>query len=263
MHQQREDPERFFRSGEDLEWDIDASTIPWAAGMHLPQPQEPKESRRPPAIFYPNSQLDSRPLPSLGAEDGYTGLPSSPDASCFVIIFGLGTEATEGIYTLRTLDNLSDADGAVLIDTVVAFENEIDAQRFVTLLEPSLTHKPSVFSISWCEVTEWCEENNTRCRLEPAGSLLIPPEANVGVTDWERALALQRGEYHVLDAEPAVGYAQGASALPADYLTPTGFFIDGPEWVYEDEVADSVASRLADANLAAIRAELERLMMSH
>ena len=91
-------------------------------------------------------------------------------------------------------------------------------------------------------------------------------------TDWERALALQRGEYKVLESEPMVAeesdpvFASTSSLNAADFLAP-GFFIDGPDWVHsqdeydvQDDVANSVDHRLAEANLAGIRAELERLM---
>lgn len=40
------------------------------------------------------------------------------------------------------------------------------------------------------------------CRLEPQGSLLIPPDFNVGVTDWERSMRLREGRFAVLEAEP-------------------------------------------------------------
>jgi len=127
---------------------------------------------------------------------------------CYVILFGMGSEETEGIYTLRTVEacDWSDGEDVMNVDTVVAFEDEVDAQRFATLLEASLRHQPAVYSTTWGDITEWSTENAARCRLEPSGSLLLPPESNVSVTDWERALALQRGQYTVLDEEPdAVG----------------------------------------------------------
>ena len=128
--------------------------------------------------------------------------------TCYVILFGMGSEETEGIYTLRTVEacDWSDGEDVTNVDTVVAFEDEVDAQRFATLLEASLRHQPAVYSTTWGDITEWSTENAARCRLEPSGSLLLPPESNVSVTDWERALALQRGQYTVLDEEPdAVG----------------------------------------------------------
>lgn len=259
-------------------WDIDASVIPWTAGFNKFDEAEPAQVRRAPYMFYPSTQQAA-----VDFQDGDS--PSSRErpfhtstAPCYVILFGVGEESMEGIYTLRT----QEPDGLTNVDTVVAFESEVDAQRFATLLEATMVHKPSVFSISWGDVTDWCNESNTRCRLEPAGSLFIPPEANVGVTDWERALALQRGEYRVLDSEPTVGNESGAvEPLYNGLLNGTdvvasvanGFFIDGPDWVFnEDEEEVEVDDQLADvssvmddaladaANLAAIRASLERLL---
>lgn len=43
--------------------------------------------------------------------------------------------------------------------------------------------------------------------MEPAGSLLIPPDFNVGVTDWERSMRLRDGRWAVLEAEPQVRLA--------------------------------------------------------
>lgn len=135
-----------------------------------------------------------------------------PSTQCYVILFGMGSEETEGIYTLRTVESCEWSEGDIInVDTVVAFEDEVDAQRFATLLEASLRHQPAVYSTTWGDITEWSTENAARCRLEPAGSLLLPPESNVSVTDWERALALQRGQYTVLDEEPQVNVATGPS----------------------------------------------------
>lgn len=244
-------------------WDIDASVIPWTAGLLNLNETKAGDFHNGPLVFYPTSQDLALDFEN-DARPGSRAWPSEVDAPpCYVILFGVGEEATEGIYTLRTLD----VDGSTNVDTVVAFESEVDAQRFATLLEATMFHKPSVFSLSWADVTEWCNETNTRCRLEAAGSLLIPPEANVGVTDWERALALQRGEFQVLDSEPAYGAAlNGNDASLEDALAP-GFFIDGPEWVYGEsrnsqdaDFSNIVDSKLADANIAAIRADLERLL---
>ena len=44
-----------------------------------------------------------------------------------------------------------------------------------------------------------------RCRLEPCGSLLIPPDANVRDTAWERTRALRDGRWDVLEQEPLYG----------------------------------------------------------
>jgi hypothetical protein len=193
---------------------------------------------------------------------------------CYVILFGMGSEETEGIYTLRTVE-YEDGD-VVNVDTVVAFANEVDAQRFATLLEASLKHHPAVYSTSWGDITEWCEENNAKCRLEPSGSLLIPPESNVSVTDWERALALQRGEYSVLEEEPArAGPIMNLDSSSVDKEHDIVFKMDvEEEQLFEsmfdfhhvgnssdqDNVSNIVDSRLANASLNSVREELERLL---
>ena len=41
-------------------------------------------------------------------------------------------------------------------------------------------------------------------RLEPQGTLALPPETNVPVTDWERSIKLRKGEFQVR-AEPGGG----------------------------------------------------------
>lgn len=250
-----------------IDWDLDASTMPWTAGLHRLEDaasEEAPDTARRPLVFYPAAQ-------SAGAaEDAPRASPWPTDAHtpCYVILFGVGEEDVEGIYTLRTTDP-ADADAVTSVDTVVAFESEVDAQRFATLLEASLAYKPCVYPISWADVTEWCEDSNTRCRLEPAGSLLIPPESNVERTDWERSLALQRGEYRVLDAEPAVGGADEAAdpvfGPPTPVYAGAGSFYDqlgawAEEEAERDEVATSVDCRILAADLADIRAELERLL---
>jgi hypothetical protein len=37
----------------------------------------------------------------------------------------------------------------------------------------------------------FCSDSGYRCRLELEGSMLMPPEYNVHVTDWERSLRLR------------------------------------------------------------------------
>lgn len=192
----------------------------------------------------------------------------SGETQCYVILFGMGSEETEGIYTLRTVDNGRDGE-AFNVDTVVAFKTEVDAQRFATLLEASLKHQPAVYSTSWADIKEWCTENNARFRLEPAGSLLIPPESNVSITDWERALALQRGEYSVLAQEPDVhtyGPRRSDSELKntsldgiEDEILELSFdFYAG--MLDHDNINNIVDSKLAEHSLAKLREDLERLI---
>jgi hypothetical protein len=171
-------------------------------------------------------------------------------ARCFVILFGVGRAETEGIYSLRAL---AKEDG-LPVDTIVAFEAEDDAQRYSTLLEATMDHEPTVWPIEWGELLEFCNTSGYRCRLEPAGSLLIPPDYNVGTTDWEKSLKLRRGEFSVLGAEPS---------RPQP---PNGLFVDGPAWATlhdEDElqlnaVIDQQLS--SPAGLEAMRAHLENLL---
>jgi hypothetical protein len=54
-----------------------------------------------------------------------------------------------------------------------------------------MSHAPTVCSIPPSELVEFCAEAGYCCRMEPAGSLLIPPDYNVGVTDWERSKRLR------------------------------------------------------------------------
>lgn len=246
--------------------------MPWAAG-HLQRHDagNMNEAQREPLLFIPSQQMNGE------EEISRQIFPSETDAPCYVILFGVGEEDVEGIYTLRTSDIEKSTLAVASVDTVVAFESEIDAQRFATLLEASLSHKPCVFPISWSDVTEWCNDNNTRCRLEPSGSLLIPPESNVERTDWERALALQRGEYKILSDEPT--FTSNDDLLEMEIasesaFSPSSFFIDGPDgWTddYEDDeesvdfeqqsdiAISSVEARMADG-MDSIVASFERLM---
>ena len=54
-----------------------------------------------------------------------------------------------------------------------------------------MEHAPHVSSISVVELCSFCEEQGYQCRMEPAGTLLFPPEFNVGDTDWERSRRLR------------------------------------------------------------------------
>ena len=74
-----------------------------------------------------------------------------------------------------------------------------------------MDHEPTVWPIEWGELLEFCSSAGYRCRLEPAGSLLIPPDYNVGMTDWEKSLKLRKGEFSVLGAEPALASSQRAA----------------------------------------------------
>mmetsp|Transcript_27819 Transcript_27819/g.66105 ORF Transcript_27819/g.66105 Transcript_27819/m.66105 type:complete len:424 (+) Transcript_27819:411-1682(+) len=119
----------------------------------------------------------------------------------FVILFGVGEEGHEGIYSLRAVNR----DDGLPRDTIIAFEDQADAERYACQLDGSFRtfrHVPNVCSIPPLELLDFCTDAGYSCRLEPAGSLLLPPDYNVGTTDWERSLRLRNGEYSVLDEEP-------------------------------------------------------------
>lgn len=65
--------------------------------------------------------------------------------------------------------------------------------RYAGLLEAAmLCHVPEVSPIESKDLLDFCADSGYNCRLEPAGTLLIPPEYNVGMTDWERSLRLRQ-----------------------------------------------------------------------
>jgi hypothetical protein len=104
-----------------------------------------------------------------------------------------------------------------------------------------MDHEPTVWPIEWGELLEFCNSAGYRCRLEPAGSLLIPPDYNVGMTDWEKSLKLRKGEFSVLGAEPlAAGHPAAAAS---------GLFLDGPDWIFESAAVGAHGELLADAAL--------------
>lgn len=52
-------------------------------------------------------------------------------------------------------------------------------------------HIPSVSALAPHDLVEFCQERGYRCLLEPAGSLVVPPESSVETTDWERGKMLR------------------------------------------------------------------------
>lgn len=94
----------------------------------------------------------------------------------FVLIFNAGTES-EGIHTIRIGDR----------NKVLMFESRDDAQRFALMLEAQDFPSPSVEEINSQEIEEFCASSGYESELVPDnGSLVIPPEANVKNTDWEK-----------------------------------------------------------------------------
>ena len=54
-----------------------------------------------------------------------------------------------------------------------------------------MDHQPTVWPIEWAELLEFCNSAGYRMRLEPRGSLLIPPDYNVSAL--QPALAARPG----------------------------------------------------------------------
>lgn len=140
----------------------------------------------------------------------------------YVILFGVGKSETEGIYSLRAVTG----NEGLPVDTIIAFESQEDAQRYAGLLEAAmLCHIPEVSPIESKDLLDFCADSGYNCRLEPAGTLLIPPEYNVGMTDWERSLRLREGIFNVLPEDPTpedlATKMDGNSAMHPAYNGPT------------------------------------------
>jgi hypothetical protein len=120
-------------------------------------------------------------------------------STVYILLFGVGSFETEGIYSMRAVMN----NDGLPIDTIIAFESQEDAERYAGLLEAAMSrHVPKVGPIDSKELLDFCADSGYNCRLEPSGTLLMPPEYNVGMTDWERSLRLRGGHYDVLSEEP-------------------------------------------------------------
>ncbi|WIA14523.1 hypothetical protein OEZ85_003042 [Tetradesmus obliquus] len=124
----------------------------------------------------------------------------------YVLLFGVGQKDTEGIYSLRAV-----SDDGLPTETIIAFENMEDAIRYAALLEATMEHCPHVCSIPPTELMAFCSDSGYRCRLELEGSLLMPPDYNVHITDWERSLRLREGKFHVLPEEPEFSSSSNSS----------------------------------------------------
>lgn len=134
--------------------------------------------------------LESPAQPWVGLGPEAMGAPED----IFVLLFGVGESDMEGIYSLRAV-----SPEGLPVDTIVAFADEVAATRYATLLEASMEHTPHVCSIPWHELEDFCHVSGYCCRLEPADSLLMPPEKNVQITDWERTLRLRQGDLLAFD----------------------------------------------------------------
>jgi hypothetical protein len=129
----------------------------------------------------------------------------------YVILFGVGSTDTEGIYSLRVMSR----DDGLPQDTIVAFSSKEDAERYSGLLEATMDHVPSVCPIEPVELLDFCTDSGYSYRVEAQGSLLIPPDYYVGITDWERSLRLREGKWTVMERELS------SPSTPAPELTQT------------------------------------------
>mmetsp|Transcript_6085 Transcript_6085/g.15943 ORF Transcript_6085/g.15943 Transcript_6085/m.15943 type:complete len:521 (-) Transcript_6085:33-1595(-) len=194
----------------------------------------------------------------------------------FVILYGADGSATpaaspplpgateEGIYSLRAINR---ADG-LPTDTIIAFECQADAQRYAGQLEGTFgaasLSKPTVCSIPPPELLSFCVEAGYSVRLEPTGSTLVPPDFNVGATDWERSQRLRAGRFSVLEEEPfpqARLYRRPGEPAPGDPLSGPPADSSGSE----DEVEDALLGmeRHLDylSDLDRNKLQLERLLL--
>uniref|UniRef100_A0A061RLV0 Uncharacterized protein n=1 Tax=Tetraselmis sp. GSL018 TaxID=582737 RepID=A0A061RLV0_9CHLO len=156
------------------------------------------------------SWADTVVPPGMDVLDNMSTLSSLNEV--FVILFGVGEEGEEGIYSLKSLGGQG-----VAVDTVIAFESEVDADRYAGLLEAVMVWKPTVHSITPVELVEFVLDSGLDCRLQPRGSHIFPPDWNVpvGMTDWERKRRLRMGQYTVLEADPADGAAPDSGGEPS------------------------------------------------
>mmetsp|Transcript_29705 Transcript_29705/g.76290 ORF Transcript_29705/g.76290 Transcript_29705/m.76290 type:complete len:241 (-) Transcript_29705:30-752(-) len=170
----------------------------------------------------------------------------------------------EGIYSLRAINR---ADG-LPTDTIIAFECQADAQRYAGQLEGTFgaasLSKPTVCSIPPPELLSFCVEAGYSVRLEPTGSTLVPPDFNVGATDWERSQRLRAGRFSVLEEEPfpqARLYRRPGEPAPGDPLSGPPADSSGSE----DEVEEALPGmeRHLDylSDLDRNKLQLERLLL--
>lgn len=137
----------------------------------------------------------------------------------YVILFGVESADTEGIYSLRVMSR----DDGLPQDTIVAFSCKADAERYSGLLEATMDHVPSVCPLEPAELLEFCSDSGYSYRVESKGSLLIPPDYYVGMTDWERLLRLREGKWTVRERNlisPPTPAASESDASPAPAPEP-------------------------------------------
>ena len=61
-----------------------------------------------------------------------------------------------------------------------------------------MEHMPTVIAIEPNELLDFCMDSGYSYRVEADGSLLIPPDFYVGITDWERSLRLRCPPYNAI-----------------------------------------------------------------
>jgi Protein of unknown function (DUF3110) len=115
----------------------------------------------------------------------------------FVLLFNARTEH-EGIHSLQIGDR----------NLVLAFEDEDDASRYAMLLEAQDFMIPTVESIDYDEIEDFCQGVGYECQLVPQGFkpqsafdrlLIAPPEQNLEQTDWQVEDDAQEDQETALD----------------------------------------------------------------
>ena len=138
-------------------------------------------------------------------------------AQVFVILFGVGQpkqQEQEGIYSLRY-----QGPEGLPQETIIVFQSHLDAERYASMLEVMMTHTPHVCSIGAEDLVDFCVERGYRCKMEQEGSVLVPPDFSVKVTDWERAKKLRSGSFAVLESEP-VGVSEDSFSTSVSWMEP-------------------------------------------
>lgn len=92
----------------------------------------------------------------------------------FVLLFNARTE-NEGIHTIQIGDR----------NKVLMFETEDDATRYALLLEAQDFPTPTVEAMDSEEIEAFCRSADYDCEIVTEGKLEIPPEKNIGETDWK------------------------------------------------------------------------------
>ncbi|MEO0350684.1 MAG: DUF3110 domain-containing protein [Cyanobacteria bacterium P01_A01_bin.15] len=92
----------------------------------------------------------------------------------FVVLFNARTE-NEGIHSLKVGER----------NIVLMFENEDDAMRFGGLLEAQDFPPCTVEEFESEEIEEFCRSANYEAKHVETGTLVMPPEQNLEMTDWD------------------------------------------------------------------------------